>query len=85
MPEGTPGRDSFKAIPKEMRKFWRPEALALRKLFPITGAIHAVFVLSDIFVFGEILMIIADIALVWLDFYNYMILNKVVIGIEIMI
>ena len=80
MPEGTPGRDSFKIIPKEKRKFWRPEALNLRKLFPITGAIHALFVISDIAIFGEVLMIIADFVLVWLDFYNYMILNKVVIG-----
>ena len=72
-------------LPKEQKEFWRPEALKLRKMFPVTGVIHALFVIFDIAVYGEILLILVDIGLVWLDFYNYMILNKICVSIEIVI
>ena len=85
LPEGTPGRKSFAVIPKNQKYFWRPEALKLRKLFPITGFFHSFFILIDIFVYGEILILIADAVLLWLDFYNYMLLNKICIIVEIVI
>ena len=85
MPAGTPGRGSFQMIPKEKRSFWRPEAVQLRKLFKITGGVHALFLVSDIVIFGEILLILADALLLWLDFYNFMILNKIACAIEIFI
>lgn len=85
LPKGTPGRKSFAMLPREKKKFWRPEAMALRKMFPITGTIHFCFLMSDIFIYGDILMSIIDAILTWLDFYNYMILNKITIGIEIII
>lgn len=81
LPKGTPGRKSFAAVPKQKKKFWRPEAKALRKLFPIMGFFHVLFLLSDIFIFGEVLMIIIDSVLIWLDFYNYMVMNKICIAI----
>jgi len=84
MPEGTPGRKSFKMIPTERKQFWRPEALSLREVFPVMAGLHIFFILSDIFIYNlEILILIADILFLWLDFYNFMIINKVVILIEI--
>lgn len=85
MPKGTPGRKSFTALPFERKKFWRPEAKALRNMFPITAIFHILFLVSDIMVFGEILMIVSDSILIWLDFYNYMILNKVCVFVEVLI
>lgn len=83
LPKGTPMRKSFQVIPKQKKKFWRPEAKALRKLFPVAGIIHALCLVSDIWIYGEILIIIVDFILVWLDFYNYMVLNKILIAIEV--
>lgn len=85
MPEGTPFRKSFAVIPKEKKHFWRPEALQLRKMFPFTGVLHACFVILDVVVFGDILLIISDVILVWLDFYNYMKLNKICVAVEVII
>lgn len=85
MPEGTPGRKSFAAIPRQRKHFWRKEALHLRKIFPFTGLIHACFVFTDIFIYGEISIFLADTILLWLDFYNFMLLNKVCIMIEMAI
>lgn len=82
LPKGTPGRKSFNVIPKKKKKFWRPEAKALRKMFPIMGVFHFLFLISDIFIFGEILMIIVDSVLFWFDFYNYMVMNKICIAIQ---
>ena len=39
----------------------------------------------NILYFGDILLILVDIALIWLDFYNYMLLNKICVLIEIVI
>ena len=85
MPEGTPGRKSFVAIPRQRKHFWRQEALHLRKIFPFTGLVHLCFIFSDIFVYGDLLIILADSILLWLDFYNFMMLNKVCIMIEMAI
>ena len=85
LPKGTPLRESFAYIPKEKKKFWRPEAVALRKVFPICGLMHALCLCTDIMVSGEILMMVVDCVLIWLDFYNYMVLNKIVIFIEVAI
>lgn len=85
MPKGTPGRKSFAPVPKKKKKFWRPEAVALRRLFPVLGFFHLLFLISDIFIFGEVLMIIIDSLLLWFDFYNFMVMNKICIGIEAII
>merc|ERR1712086_597457 len=48
------------------------------------AGIHVFFILSDIFIYDlEILILIADLLFLWLDFYNFMILNKIVILVEI--
>ena len=85
MPQGTPGRKSFVAFPRNQKYFWRPEAVSLRKMFPVAATLHGLFILIDIFVYGEILILIADVVLLWLDFYNFMLLNKICIIIEVVL
>ena len=46
---------------------------------------HALFILIDIFVYGEVLILIADVVLLWLDFYNFMLLNKICIIVEVVL
>ena len=46
--------------------------------------IHALFIISDFLVYDvHIFAIILDCALLWLDFYNYMTLNKLMVFVEI--
>jgi len=48
--------------------------------------LHICFILSDVFVYHiELSILIADIILLWFDFYNYMLLNKVTVLIEVVI
>ena len=48
------------------------------------AGVHAFFILSDIFVYDlEVLILIADVLFLWLDFYNFMLVNKVVILVEV--
>jgi len=48
------------------------------------AGIHTFFILSDIFVYDlEVLILIADVLFLWLDFYNFMLVNKVVILVEV--
>jgi len=78
LPPGTPGRPSFKIIPKKKKHFWRPEALRLRSLFTPFFPFHFVFLIGDIFFYElEVLPIFYDVFLSWLCFFNYMTLNKV--------
>ena len=64
-----------------MVEYWRKEHLELRKVFKIMFFIHIVFlIVADIYAYSiEIMLIIADIFLIWLDYYNFMTLNKITI------
>ena len=64
-----------------MIHFWRKEHLDLRKIYKILFFIHIVFLLlADFYAYNiEILLIIADIVLIWLDYYNFMTLKKITI------
>ena len=64
-----------------MIHFWRKEHLDLRKIYKIMFFIHIVFLLlADFYAYNiEILLIIADIVLIWLDYYNFMTLKKITI------
>ena len=81
LPQGVPGRKSFKFIP-DQKKFWRPEALALRKMLMYMMPVHMfVLLIIDIFVYSfELFAIIMEVILLWLTFYGYMTLNKVTTG-----
>ena len=84
MPKGAPGRKSFKLIPDKKKNFWRPEAMALRKCFVIMLPVHAMFIVSDIFIYEvHVFAILVDSFLLWLDFFNYMTLNKIFVGVEL--
>ena len=84
LPKGAPGRKSFKLIPDKKKNFWRPEALALRKCFIIMLPFHALFIVTDIFIYEvHVFAILMDSLLLWLDFFNYMTLNKIFVGVEI--
>jgi len=84
LPPGTPGRPSFKVIPKKKKHFWRPEALKLRSLFTPFFTFHFAFFLGDIILYEvEVLPILYDLLLSWLCFYNYMTLNKVTCIVQI--
>lgn len=49
-------------------------------MFPV----HAFFIVSDFLVYDvHIFAIILDSVLLWLDFYNFMTLNKLMVGIEL--
>ena len=48
--------------------------------------IHMFFVLSDLYLYGfEIIRILIDVILVWLNFINFMTLNKPMIALELSI
>ena len=85
-PKGTPGRQSFVYVPTEKKKFWRKEALELRKVFKIMIPIHVFFLMIvDIYIYHwEIPIMITDFLMIWLNFINYMTLNKITCGMESM-
>ena len=84
LPRGAPGRQSFVYIPKQKKNFKRTEAKKLRKVHQYFMFIHLFFLCSvDIFVHDwEVSIMIGDVILAWLNFYNYMTLNKIVSGIN---
>ena len=58
--------------------------MALRKCFVIMLPVHALFIVSDIFIYEvHIFAILMDSMLLWLDFFNYMTLNKIFVGVEL--
>lgn len=70
-------------FPSEKRKFWRSEAVELRKCFTVLLPIHVLLVLSDVFVFNfEIAAVLFDLLFVWFSYYNYMLLKKLYVGIQ---
>ena len=68
-----------------MIEYWRKEHLDLRKIYKIMFFIHIAFLfLADFYAYNiEIMLIIAEIFLIWLDYYNFMTLNKITVLIEI--
>ena len=45
---------------------------------------HVPFLISDIYVFGfEISAVVFDVVFLWLNFYNYMTLNKITVCIQV--
>ena len=84
LPKGAPGRKSFVALPTSKKQFWREEAKHLRKLFTYFLPMHlCLLFFIDYKVYGlEIMVIIIDIYFVWMNFYNYMTLNKITISIQ---
>ena len=67
-----------------MKNFKRPEAVALRKALGVMMPVHLIFLFSDFYFYDfELFAIIFDIIFIWLNFYNYMTLNKIVTLIEI--
>ena len=83
--KGAPGRKSFKIIPQKIKKFKRDEALKLRQCFKIMFPIHIfLLIFCDMFWYEfEIMSLLIDLVLIWMDMYNYMTLNKIIIGSEI--
>jgi len=48
------------------------------------GPIHFGLVFVDIFAYKvEVVVLLADLAFLWFNFYNYMTLNKLIIGIHL--
>ena len=86
LPKGAPGRKSFVVIPKEKKVFHSPEATALRKMTQILIPVHIFLLFTDIFIYDfEISSIIFDVIFLWLNFYNFMTINKIVLGIEVLL
>ena len=85
MPQGFPGRRSFVYFPNEKLKVWRDEAKSLRKCFIFIGPLQVFLVLCDIFIYEfEIPILVMDMVMLWLCFYNYMTLNKITIAFQIL-
>jgi len=81
LPKGAPGRRSFVYIPTQKKLFWREEALSLRKSFVYLVIWHFIFLFTDFYVYdAEIMPIVFELVFIWLCFYNYMTLNKIVVG-----
>ena len=80
--EATPKK--FEFIPKEKKNFKRSEALKLRKVHGALILVHILLLFgADIFIFDwETSVMVADSILLWLNFYNYMTLNKISCGIN---
>lgn len=77
-PKGAPGRKSFNYVPTTKKQFWRKEALDLRKVFQIMIPVHIVLIFVDIYVYHwELAIMIFDFFMIWLNFINYMTLNKI--------
>ena len=77
-PKGAPGRKSFNYVPTEKKHFWRKEALDLRQVYKVMIPIHVFFFFVDIYVYHlEISIMVVDFLMAWLNFINYMTLNKI--------
>jgi len=60
--------------------------LDLREKFIILFFFHLIFVITDFIIYDiEVLAIIMDFCLVWADYNNYMLLNKLIITGEIVV
>ena len=71
-------------IPKEKKEFVSEEAVRLRKVFVFMGPIHFCLIFADIFAYDvEVMALLADIFFVWLNFFNYMSLNKLFVGTQL--
>ena len=72
-------------FPTKKKRFVREESLALRKCFLIMLPLHVFFLIAlDLYVYDiEIMAIIAETMLVYLDYQNYMSLNKMFMLAEI--
>ena len=59
----------------------------MRKCFTVMLPIHVIMLLLlDIWIYQvEIMSMVIDIVLIWLDFHNYMTLNKITIGFEVIV
>ena len=50
------------------------------------GPVHFGLIFVDIFAYDvEVLVLIADLAFTWFNFYNYMTLNKIIIIVHLML
>lgn len=78
---------SFKFCPLKKKYFWRPEAVALRKLLIIMMIAHIfLLVFCDLYAYNfEVIGIIVDTLLIWLNYVNYMTLHKLFCIAHIMI
>ena len=86
MPLGFPTRSSFQFIPKEKKVFNRREAKNLRIVFLVMMPVHIGLLFVDFIIYNfEIPIIIVDMMFVWLNFVNYMTLNKIMIFVELVL
>ena len=77
-----PGRKSFKYMPQEKKVFKKKEALKLRSTFKTLMPVHGLLLLTDFYIYEfEISAIVFDLIFLWMSFYNYMTLNKIIVGI----
>jgi len=74
-------------VPTSKKQFWRPEALRLRKVHGWMIFVHLAFLLFiDNYFYGfELMTYIWDFILVWFNFYNYMTLNKLIVGAQVVV
>ena len=75
----------FNLFPTKKKRFIREEALALRKCFMIMFPLHFIMLfVFDFYVYGiEFIAILVDFCLLYLDYLNYMSLNKMFLYLQI--
>ena len=85
-PIGFPTRASFKFFPKEKKQFNRMEAKNLRTVFFVMIPIHICLLFVDVIIYQiEIPIIVVDLIFIWLNFVNYMTLNKIMTIAELLL
>lgn len=86
LPKGAPGRSSFIAFPGTQKHFWRDEAVSLRRCFIVLLPLHLGLIFSDVVVYNiEVMAIVMDTLLTWLCYLNFMTLNKITIGMQMVV
>jgi len=66
----------------EKKEFWRKEALLLRLCFQVMLPFHVWLALVDIIIYhGEILLLMIDLAFIYINYYNHQTLSKLIISI----
>lgn len=84
-PPGSLGRKSFTVFPGQKKHFWREEALKLRKTHLALIPFHVVAFFVDFIIYDyEIFSILFEMLFIWMNYYNYMTLNKLIIGAEVL-
>ena len=73
----------FKLVPARL-EYQAKECKGTRKIFPCFAFFHLAFFINNCILYQEVFLMLVDLLLLYLDFYNYRTLSKKGIAIEIL-